>query len=241
MQGADILQVAKEDRDRLVKAGYFDDNPDTETPSIEEVPILYDELMVRDEDGGLSNRTFKFEFDPRPEADEDEKNRWVELIDIATSNPNVIPAMAESGYEFNLGEAFKKVIAASGADSWDKVLVELSPEEQEQAKMQQQIQQIMQEQGVDEQTATAMVQQQMGGGEEEMLPEEELPPDEQMPIEGEVMEEPLPQDQQAIIEELQATMQEYDLDEEAAGAVLRARREGYDEEEIVRFLMKGGE
>jgi len=99
----------------------------------------------------------------------------------------------------------------------------------------------MQEQGVDEQTATAMVQQQMGGGEEEMLPEEELPPDEQMPIEGEVMEEPLPQDQQAIIEELQATMQEYDLDEEAAGAVLRARREGYDEEEIVRFLMKGGE
>lgn len=241
MQGADILQVAKEDRDRLVKAGYFDDNPDTETPSIEEVPILYDELMVHEEDGELSNRTFKFEFDPRPEADEDEKNRWVELIDIATSNPNVIPAMAESGYEFNLGEAFKKVIAASGADSWDKVLVELSPEEQEQAKMQQQIQQIMQEQGVDEQTATAMVQQQMGGGEEEMLPEEELPPDEQMPIEGEVMEEPLPQDQQAIIEELQATMQEYDLDEEAAGAVLRARREGYDEEEIVRFLMKGGE
>lgn len=237
MQGADILQVAKEDRDRLVKAGYFDDNPDTETPSIEEVPILYDELMVRDEDGGLSNRTFKFEFDPRPEADEDEKNRWVELIDIATSNPNVIPAMAESGYEFNLGEAFKKVIAASGADSWDKVLVELSPEEQEQAKMQQQIQQIMQEQGVDEQTATAMVQQQMGGGEEEVLPEGELPPEDA--LQGEVLPEELPEDQQAIMEELQATMQEYDLDEEAAGAVLRARREDYSEEEIVRFLQGG--
>lgn len=41
------------------------------------------------------------------------------------------------------------------------------------------------------------------------------------------------------MEELQATMQEYDLDEEAAGAVLRARREDYSEEEIVRFLQGG--
>ncbi|MBK6562044.1 hypothetical protein [Candidatus Amarobacter glycogenicus] len=134
MQGADILQVAKEDRDRLVKAGYFDDNPDTETPSIEEVPILYDELMVHDEDGGLSNRTFKFEFDPRPEADEDEKNRWVELIDIATSNPNVNQQWQNQAMSL-ISVKPLKVIAASGADSWDKVLVELSPEEQEQAKM----------------------------------------------------------------------------------------------------------
>lgn len=95
----------------------------------------------------------------------------------------------------------------------------------------------MQEQGVDEQTATAMVQQQMGGGEEEVLPEGELPPEDA--LQGEVLPEELPEDQQAIMEELQATMQEYDLDEEAAGAVLRARREDYSEEEIVRFLQGG--
>ena len=119
MSGADILDIAEEDLERLTKAGYFDDNPETPEPSLTELPVIYEELQD----------TFKFEFDPRPEADEDDKNRWVELINIATSNPNLIPAMQASGYEFNLGEAFKKVIAASGADGWDKVLVQLNPED----------------------------------------------------------------------------------------------------------------
>lgn len=126
MTGADILDIAKEDQERLTKAGYFDENPETPEPSMTELPIIYEELKD----------TFKFEFDPRPEADEDDKNRWVELINIATSNPNLIPAMQASGYEFNLGEAFKKVIAASGADGWDKVLVELNPEDMAAQQMQ---------------------------------------------------------------------------------------------------------
>jgi hypothetical protein len=107
-----------------------------------ELPVIYEELKD----------TFKFEFDPRPEADEDDKNRWVELINIATSNPNLIPAMQASGYEFNLGEAFKKVIAASGADGWDKVLVQIEPEDMAAQQMEQE----------------AMQQQEMGGMPQEM-------------------------------------------------------------------------
>jgi hypothetical protein len=119
MQGADLLQIAEDDRLRLEKAGFFDDNPMTDIPSITEIPILYDDLRF----------TFKFEFDPRPESNEDEKNRWLELIDIITSNPNVMPALMQSGYNFDLGEAMKKVITASGVDGWDKVLVKLNPEQ----------------------------------------------------------------------------------------------------------------
>lgn len=125
MQGADLLDVAEDDIERLAKAGFFDDNPETPEPSMGELEIMYEELR----------ETFKFEYDPRPESDEDEKNRWLELIDITTSNPNVIPAVQASGYDFNLGEAFKKVISASGAEGWDKVLVKINPEDMNTAEI----------------------------------------------------------------------------------------------------------
>lgn len=203
MSGADILDIAKEDLERLTKAGYFDDNPGTPEPSITELPVIYEELQD----------TFKFEFDPRPEADEDDKNRWVELINIATSNPNLIPAMQASGYEFNLGEAFKKVIAASGADGWDKVLVELNPED--------------------------MAAQQMPG---EMPQEGMEQPTEQMqdpqePIE--VPEQP-PATPEQDPEVLQAIMAEYGVDEGGAMAVIEAERQGFSPEEIADFLNRQG-
>lgn len=140
MTGADILDIAEEDLERLTKAGYFDENPETPEPSMTELPIIYEELKD----------TFKFEFDPRPEADEDDKNRWVELINIATSNPNLIPAMQASGYEFNLGEAFKKVIAASGADGWDKVLVQIDPEDMAAQQMEQEMMGEMPQEGMEQ-------------------------------------------------------------------------------------------
>ncbi len=119
MEGADVLDIAKDDLDRLVNAGYLDDNPLTPAPSVSELPIIYEDLKA----------TFNFEYDARPEADEEEKNRWLELIDIATSNPNVIPALEMSGWKFDLGEAFKKVINASGTKDSEKVLTQIDTEE----------------------------------------------------------------------------------------------------------------
>jgi hypothetical protein len=196
MEGADVLEVVEDDLERLTKAGFFDDNPQTPEPSIKDVAILYDDLKS----------TYTFEFDPRPEADEDEKNRWLELIDIATSNPNVLPAVQMSGYDFNIGEAFKKVISSSGADGWDKVLVKIDPQQMDMMNPQ-----------IDPATGMPIdqpIDDPMAGGQ---LPEQ-------------------PQDA-----ELLATMEEYGLDESAAGAVLMARRQGYEEEEILRFLQGGAE
>lgn len=134
--------------------------------------------------------TFKFEYDARPEADEDDKNRWVELINIATTNPNIIPAMQMAGWEFNIGEAFKKVIAASGAGDWDKVLTQVDPE-------------------------------QMG----------------QDPMMDPTMDPAMQSDGED--EELAQTMEQYGLPEEAAVAVMEARRQGFSEEEIVNYLRQG--
>lgn len=119
MQGADILDIAEDDLERLTLAGYIDDNPLTPAPSAGELPIIYEDIKA----------TFKFEYDARPEADDEEKNRWLELIDIATSNPNIIPAMEMSGWRFDLGEAFKKVVTASGTTDSEKVLTKIEPEE----------------------------------------------------------------------------------------------------------------
>lgn len=209
MSGADILDIAEEDLEKLTKAGYFDDNPETPEPSLTELPVIYEELAD----------TFKFEFDPRPEADEDDKNRWVELINIATSNPNLIPAMQASGYEFNLGEAFKKVIAASGADGWDKVLVQLNPEDM---------------------AAQQMMQPGMEGMEGEVPPEAPAAPEaSQEPIE--VPEQPeAPQAPEQDPDVLQAIMAEYGVDEGGAMAVIEAERQGFSPEEIADFLNRQG-
>jgi len=189
MKGADILDVAEDDIERLVKAGYLDDNPTTPEPSAGELPILYEEVKAE----------FKFEYDARPEADEDEKNRWLELIDIATSNPNIIPAMEQSGWRFSLGEAFKKVVNASGTADSEKVLTQISPEEMMQA------------------------QQQVGP--------DGMPMQEQgMPVDPNMMQQPQGED------ELSVTMEEYGVDEPTAQAVLQARQQGFEEEEIVNYL-----
>lgn len=201
MQGADILDVAEDDIERLIKAGYLDDNPNTPEPSPGELPIMYEDIKS----------TFKFEYDARPEADEDEKNRWLELIDIATSNPNIIPAMEQSGWRFNLGEAFKKVVNASGTADSEKVLTQISPEEM----MQQQAQQ------VDPETGMPLDPAMQGQPMPEQMPPEMMQPE---------MAQPQGED------ELQVTMEEYGVAPEVAQAIMQARSQGFAEEEILAYL-----
>jgi hypothetical protein len=175
MGGADILDVEDEDVERLIKGGFLDNNPNTLEPSPGELPILYEELKD----------TVDFKYDPRPEADEEEKNRWLELIDITASNPNILPMVQQSGYDFNLGEAFKKVITASGVEGWDKVLVPIDTEDTSQVQLDEngnpidpmaqqygedELMVTMQEYGVDEQIAQRIIQaRQKGFQEEEIL------------------------------------------------------------------------
>ena len=206
MQGADILDVAEEDIERLTKAGFFDDNPQTPEPSMGELEIMYEDIKD----------TFKFEFDAEPEADDEEKQRWLELIDIATSNPNVIPALQQSGWNFDLGEAFKKVISASGANGWEKVLTKVDPEVAQ----------------IDPMTGEPMQDPMMNG---------QMPQDMAMqPEMGEQLENPTvpeaveaPQDPQ---DEFASIMEQYGVDEPTAAAIQEARQRGFSDDEIMAFL-----
>jgi hypothetical protein len=204
MQGADLLDIAEEDRTRLQTAGFFDDNPMTDAPSLTEIPILYDEL--RD--------TFEFKYDPRPEADDEEKNKWLEIIDIVASNPTIIPMIQQSGYDFNIGEAFKRVVAASGADGVDKVLTKMEAE---------------QPGGIDPLTGQPLPAMPGGmpmtQGLQAQMPQQMTAP------------QP-PQGPQLDPDELQATMEMYGIDQPQAMAVMEARQQGFQEDEIVKFLQR---
>lgn len=200
MSGAEILDIAEDDLERLTKAGYFDDNPETEMPSLTELPIIYEDIKD----------TFKFEFDPRPEADEDDKNRWVELINTATSNPNIIPSLQMKGWDLDIGEMFKKVIAASGADGWDKVLVKMAPEDGSAGA-------IDPETGLPIDPATGM------------------PVDPNAPAQ----EGGAPEQDPAVADKVQQIMDGFGVDENTAMAVIAAKEQGFGEDEIINYLQGG--
>jgi len=224
MEGADILDAAEEDIEKLLKAGYLDDNPNTPEPSPGDLPIMYEELKA----------TFKFEYDARPEADEDEKNRMLELIDIATSNPNIIPAMQQSGYEFNLGEAFMKVINASGTTNADKILTKLNPEDQQAMGVDPATgQPIGQPQGQPQGT-DPQIEQKMQQSDEKHQLDMQIKSQKLQP-QGQPAPEAMPQGE----DELQVTMEEYGVDENVAGAIMQARAQGFDEAEIMAYLNGG--
>lgn len=214
MEGADILDVVDEDKERLQKAGYFDDNPLTPEPSLSEIPIIYEELKD----------VFDFEYDPRPEADDDEKNRWLEMIDIVSSNPNIIPAVEQSGYKFNIGEAFKKVMNASGVENWDKVLTPIEEQDQQEQS--------------DPQAQETQVKMQMEQQKHEMDMQSK-----QLDIEGkqlDLQQKAVQPQVDAQQEELQVTMKEYGVDEQTAQLIMKARQQGFQEEEIIAYLSGAG-
>ena len=230
MSGADLLDIAEEDRARLESAGYFDENPQTDEPSINEIPIVYEEL--RD--------TFKFKYDPRPEADNEEKNRWLELIDIVASNPNILPMLQASGYEFNVGEAFKRVTSASGATGVDKVLVKQEAENMTENGQENSIEKPgqPQQQPAPQDPRMMMAEQKMQQSQEKhavdmasklgKLESQGIQPQQpQQPVQPEI--------------DLKTTMEMYGVDENMATAIMDARSKGFKEEEIMNFLNGGNQ
>lgn len=197
MKGADFMKLTGDEAERLMKVGLIDEDPMTKTPSVDEISFMYDDMRG----------TYKFEYDPRPQSDEEEKGRWLELIGIATSNPNIIPAVEQSGFRFNLGEAFKRVISNSGTKDADKVLVPIDPEEQLGMDMNQDMQ--------DPNAEPLMT------GDPMQAPEQPM-----QQLQG----EPAPQEIQALAQQL---MQENGLDEGTAMFVAHASLAGVPEEEIL--------
>jgi hypothetical protein len=144
--------------------------------------------------------------------------------------------MEQDGWRFNTGEAFKKVINASGTTDSEKVLVPIDPEEQMNAEspLDENGEPIPQDPGMQQPPVDPMTQQKMQQSDEKHQMDMQA---KQMQLDGKQQQMQPQQDQSN--EELQVTMQEYGVPEEIARAVMEARRRGYEEEEIVKFLKDG--
>lgn len=219
MHGSEVVRLLDEEAERLTKAGI-------EIPETKELEVIWENVRATVE--------FDVETDNSPEMDNEKvAEQLKEVITLATQDPMFDQSMAQAGYRFNRGEAYKTLFA-KGLDNEDKIFEQISPEDQQQMMA--------------EQEAIA-AQAQMGGmqdpqapaGAEGMpvAPEGEMPPTEAPMAAEEPMPGQEPVDDPDIAElkmELAQTMEQYGVDQQEAALVMQARRQGAGEEAIAAYL-----
>lgn len=197
-QGTDIMQLSETERERIFKSDpdmfpMFTEQVDPMTgeviPPSEELEVVWDEARA----------TFDFEVDPEPEkvADEQQKIEGaLKVLELVNADPNIIPEMEMSGKRFNKGELLSELIGLLSDN--DKIITDISPDEQQAAQEQMQqeqmmqpgmeqgqeepqeeypgqieaetnIQAVMEEYGVDEMTAVAMLEAERKGFSKEQI------------------------------------------------------------------------
>lgn len=192
MEGRDIMKLKDEERDILMKSG-LEFPMDEEGNPTNELEVIWDEVR--------SNFTFEIEAEDDTKSAEDEETQaLLQALETRASDPNFDIAMMQSGYKFNLGEAYATLMKRITKN--DKIVEQISPEEQDQM--------------MQEQEAQAMAEQEQAMA--------------QQPVEGEVMPEQPQAPQDDLVSQI---MQEYQVDEPTALAMLDAEQQGYSPEDII--------
>ncbi len=217
MEGTEVIRVLEDEAQKLKKAGI-------EVPDTREIEINWEDMRAK----------LRFDVDPDSSVVKDNDKTMqqsMELIKLASENPAIIQALQADGYDFKIGDLFKQVIITSGIKDWEKVLVEVEQPEQQ-----------LDENG--QPIVDPTLQNPLAQDPEQMLPEEELPQEADMQLPEELPEELLEEPQEDVeaemMAELQETMQQYGIDERTAALVMAARREGADEETIIKGLGVNG-
>lgn len=181
MQGNDLLKLSDEEREILAKAGLEFPVDEMGQPT-NELDVVWDNARA----------DFTFELDAEQDKAKDDETRLEGLLrvyEIVKADPNTPMILTQSGKRFNEGELISEIIHLTSDN--DKILEDISPEDQEalqqeqmmaqqqqmaeqqQAQSQQPqadpVKQIMQQYGVDEQMAMFILDAaQQGFSEEEI-------------------------------------------------------------------------
>lgn len=219
MQGADPIKVTDEERELLAKAGIeFPVDPITGEPT--------NELVVEWEQ---ARGTFDFKVEPEEDKTTDEQTQLDGLLKIADflANPITQQLMMTGGVmmlgtqKVDIGELVGTIVNLSTDN--DKIVTEATPEEMEQQEM-------MAQGGID--PATGMPVEQPV---DPMAAEQ--PAEEPMPVEGDVM----PQEAEITPEQAQvnveAVMEQYNVDQQTAAGMLEAERQGWSDEQIAQAFL----
>lgn len=215
MEGVDIMKLNEAQIELLMKSGLDFPVDEYGKPLTKELEVKWDDVRS----------TFDFEVDAEADKTADKEVRldgMLKIVELLNGNPDIIGYIEQDGKKLNLGELFGSVIGLLSDN--DKIIEDISPEDQaqmEQAQMQEQ--QMMAQQAPMQLPAQAMPQG-MSQGMQQTAPE--APQGAPMPQDG--------------TENVPAIMELYGVDEPTAMAMIEAEKQGFEPEEILAGLQRRG-
>lgn len=199
MQGNDLRKLSDEERDLLAKAGLefpLDENADPTN----ELDVIWDNARAE----------FTFEIDAEQDKTKDEEKRLEGLMrvyEISQTDPMMEQKLLQTGRRLNTGELLAEIISLTSDN--DKILEQISPEDQ----------QMMQQQ---------MDMQSMGQPTAQEQPMESIPQATQ--------QQPQQPEQPDLVT---ATMQQHGVDESTAMFMLESAAQGFSDAEIADAIERG--
>ena len=123
MQGSDLINISNDEMKILRSAGLEIPIDEMGEPMTNELEVVWDE----------ARSTFTFEMDAednKASHDKEVADSLVKALELRAADPNFDISMQQSGYKFNLGEAYFTLMKLITKN--DKIVEEISSEEKEQ-------------------------------------------------------------------------------------------------------------
>jgi hypothetical protein len=188
MQGSDIMKLTDDEKEILIKGGL--EWPTDEMGQLvetNELEVIWDEVRA----------TFNFEMDAEQDKAKDDEKRLealLKVVELRASDPTLEQSLMMSGKKLNIGELFSSIIQLTTDN--DEIIQDISPEDMQAMEAEQMaaqgmeqgmameqgmeqmpqggedmanLQAVMQEYGVDENTAAAMLEAEKQGFEPEEI------------------------------------------------------------------------
>jgi hypothetical protein len=141
MQGTDLMKLTDDERDLLTKAGLEFPVDEMGEPT-NELEIIWDEARATFD--------FELDAeDTKAKDDEKRLEGLLRIMELRATDPTIEQTLMMSGYKLNTGELLSSIINLTTDN--DKILEQLDPEELEGMQQEQMMQQQMAEQGQQEQ------------------------------------------------------------------------------------------
>lgn len=217
MQGRDLLKLSDEERDRLQKAGLEFPLDEMGQPT-NELEIIWDEARA----------VFDFQIDAEQNKTTDEAQQLEGLLKVAdfikdpatqqlimSGQPMMLGSM-----KLDPGELISEIVNLTTDN--DKIITQVTPEEQEESEQAQMMQQQMEQ----EQMGAEMPEEMMG----------EMPGEQMQDIGPEMLPEVPQEDSEYVLQ----VMQQFGVDQPTALAMIEAEKQGYHPEEIIEALQRQG-
>ena len=215
MQGTDVVKLSEVERERIYKASPQDfpqfaqqqlEDGTTIEPS-DELEVIWDNVRA--------NYEFEVEAEPEKQKDEAEQlDGLLKVLELVNADPTFEQQMLMAGKKFNKGELLSDIIKLSTDN--EKIIVDISPEEQGQMEAEQ----------------AAMQEQQLAA--------QELPQEQQMD-----MGQELPQENQElqidpdILRHIENVMQTYQVNQNTALMMLEAEQRGIGTLDEIAQMLQG--